>query len=100
MDWQDKKKGQEILQSWNSHRAIPTEGSLGFHFRQEAPRPDQFENVEELLAAVANKRKLHVTLWAFVRVVELFGALRDEMARKVLVDAMASDLLLKLCHVR
>jgi hypothetical protein len=100
MDWQDKKKGQELLHGWTSHRAIPIVGAYGFHFRQEAPRPDQYQDVEELLSAVAQARKLHVTLWAFVRVVELFEALRDEMARRVLVDAMASDLLLKLCHVK
>lgn len=79
---------------------LPEAGKLTFKFALPSCISENDEDIATLISKVSRRHKLSVSLYSFVRVSELFKNLRDGHARKVLIGAIAADLLMKLCHVR
>jgi len=99
-DFKDSAFGWEVVKSWKDGRGIPSSGHVTFTFQLASAVSSKQIDIVALLNKMSLARKVKVSLWAFVRIAELYRGLIDHAARRVLLGAMASDLLLKLCHVK
>jgi len=99
-EWEDPKFGEAIITALRNGGVMPDVGSINFGCKMGDPIPNSNVDILGLIDKLGLKRKLKVSLWGFTRVAELFKNLMDEASRRVLLGAMSTDLLLKLCHVR
>jgi len=99
LEFKNKSFGDQLIRLWQEGEAWPDVGTLTFthDFGNEIPTQD---DVISFICSIGLQRKLKVSLFAFVRVADFFKNLVDNESRRVLIGAMASDLLLKLSHVR
>eukprot|EP00747_Dinoflagellata_sp_TGD_P033989 gnl/TRDRNA2_/TRDRNA2_136974_c2_seq1.p1 gnl/TRDRNA2_/TRDRNA2_136974_c2~~gnl/TRDRNA2_/TRDRNA2_136974_c2_seq1.p1 ORF type:complete len:641 (-),score=99.67 gnl/TRDRNA2_/TRDRNA2_136974_c2_seq1:610-2337(-) len=94
----EPKFGMEVLRSYESGTAVRS-GLLSFNFQLPELEMGNHD-IRTIINMRGISRKLQVGLCAFVRVAELFRHLSDEASRCVLIEVMAMDMLLKICHVR
>lgn len=84
----------------DSKDGLPKHGAMTFSFLFPPLQVSAHKDITSLVTLNSKTRKLKVSLWSFVRLSYMFRQLIDEEARRVLLDAMAADLMLKLCHVK
>jgi len=98
---ESEKLGREVLGAWRRSREVPGAGRLCFYFRLPQPPPSLMEAaIDHVISTLDCARKLRVGLCSFVRIGAVFRELADVEARRIVVGAMACDLMLKLSHVR
>lgn len=100
LEFPNKPLGEQLVKLWSQGESWPEDGQIEFACTIGAVCLSEANDIAKLINTISLKRKLKVSLWSFVRVAELFRNLKDDEARRVLIAAMASDLLLKLSHVR
>eukprot|EP00928_Gymnodinium_smaydae_P030531 TRINITY_DN22681_c1_g3_i1.p1 TRINITY_DN22681_c1_g3~~TRINITY_DN22681_c1_g3_i1.p1 ORF type:complete len:1455 (-),score=242.31 TRINITY_DN22681_c1_g3_i1:647-4459(-) len=99
--FQDPRAGQDALQRLKQGQLL--EGTLRFAFNQasdDAAGKGGTADLGELINSVGAARKIRMSLWAIARMSEFFRHLCSDVSRAILVNAMASDFLLKLSHVK
>jgi len=92
--------GETAIKGYLAGRGLPDAGELKFRFSLPSCISHEDQDIVSLMNRIGRRRKIPVTLFAFVRLADLFKNLRDTHSRRVLIGAVAADLLMKICHVR
>lgn len=95
----EKSLGDEVVKQWTTKRDVPASGQLSFAFTLPLPS-DENKGISSLLYRINESRKLKLDLRTFVKVAQIFSQLIEFQSRLILLDALASDILVKLSHVR
>ncbi|CAE8725580.1 unnamed protein product [Polarella glacialis] len=95
----DAKTGEEVLRLWQSSKQVQTQGDIEFNFRLPIDL-DGDSDIHRIIRNSAHTRKIKVGLTTFTKIAKMYRAVSDSEGKRLFLQSMGSDLMLKLSHVR
>ncbi|CAE8603089.1 unnamed protein product, partial [Polarella glacialis] len=95
----DAKTGEEVLRLWQSSKQVQTQGDIEFNFRLPIDL-DGDSDIHRIIRNSAHTRKMKVGLTTFTKIAKMYRAVSDSEGKRLFLQSMGSDLMLKLSHVR